>query len=100
MAVTVLNIDAIVSDPNIRSGRPILAGTTIRVMDIVASHIYRGFSPEELAVQFRLTLGQVHAALAYYYMHKTEMDSEMCQDAEEAEKLLAELDKKGKLLHL
>jgi uncharacterized protein (DUF433 family) len=58
MAVTVLSIDAIVSDPAIRGGRPIIAGTGVRVMDIIASHLYRKFSPEELAVQYNLALGK------------------------------------------
>src|SRR3990172_4097213 len=89
---TVLNIDTIVSDPAIRGGRPIIAGTTIRVLDIVASHLYRKFSPEELAVQFNLTLGQIYAALAYYYDHKAQVDDDLHQSEERAERLLAELD--------
>ncbi len=100
MTATVLSIDTIVSDPNIRGGRPIIAGTGIRVMDIVASHIYRRFDPEELAVQYNLPLAQVYAALAYYYMHKQEIDQDLRQDLERAEKLIAELDRQGKVIRL
>src|SRR5574341_232700 len=95
---TIHAIETIISDPDIRGGQPIIAGTTIRVADLVASHIYRGQSPEELAANFALNLGQVHAALAYYYQHKSEIDARMRQDAENAEGLLKELDRQGKLI--
>ncbi len=98
MVATVLSIDTIISDPNIRGGRPVIAGTTIRVSDLVASHLYRGHTPEELAVQFKLTLGEAHAALAYYYMHKAEIDQELRDNAAQAERLLDDLDDAGKLL--
>jgi uncharacterized protein (DUF433 family) len=98
--VTVHHIDTIVSDPDIRSGHPIIAGTTIRITDIVASHIYRGLSPEELAVNFALDMGQTYAALTYYYQHKSELDARMRADAAEAVLLLEELDKQGKLIRI
>ncbi len=82
---TVLNIDVIVSDEGVRGGRPTIAGTTLRVSDVAAYHTYGGLSPEEIAVQFRLALAQVYAALAYYYMHKAEIDAEMHGNADEAE---------------
>jgi uncharacterized protein (DUF433 family) len=91
-------IDMIVSDPAVRSGRPMVAGTSIRVSDLVASHLYRGLTPEELAVNFALNLAQVYAALAYYYMHKTEVDTEIRANAVEAERLLSEFAQQGKLM--
>ena len=100
MAATVLTIDAIASDPAVRGGRPIIAGTSIRVSDVVASHIYRGHSPEELAVQFKLRLGDVYAALAYYYMHKNAVDQELRDNAAQAEQLLAEFDAASKLTRI
>jgi uncharacterized protein (DUF433 family) len=100
MAATVLSIDTIVSDPNVRSGRPIIAGTSIRVMDIVASYVYRRFDPEELAVQFNLPLAQIYAALAYYLMHQQEIEQDLRQDAERAEKLIADLEQQGKVIRL
>jgi hypothetical protein len=54
-------------------------------------------SPEELAVQFKLTLGQVYAALAYYYTHKAEIDEEMRRDQATADRLKIELKQQGKL---
>ena len=43
--VTVLAINMIVSNPKIRSGRPIIAGTTLRVQDIAVAHIYQRLFP-------------------------------------------------------
>ena len=93
-------IETIISDPAIRSGQPIIAGTGVRVVDLVASYLFRGLNAEELAVNYALDLGQVHAALAYYYQHKTDIDTWMRDDEAEADRLLAELDAQGKLIRL
>src|SRR3990172_8444968 len=85
MGATVLSIDAIVSDPTIRGGRPIIAGRSVTVSDLLARYLRWGTTPPELAAQFKLTLGQVHAALAYYYMHQGAMDEEMRRDQEMAD---------------
>ena len=99
MAVNILNIEEIVSDPKIRSGKPIIAGTGIRVSDIVAYHLYGDkLSAEQIANDFRLALGQVHAALAYYYLHQAEIDEEMRQNAEEAEQWREILKQQGRLI--
>ncbi len=96
---TVLNIDAIVSDPAIRGGRPSIAGTRICVSDIIAYHLYDRQSAEELAAGFKLPLGHVHAALAYYYMHQDEIDSEMQASAKESAALIEELKSQGKVIN-
>jgi uncharacterized protein (DUF433 family) len=93
-------IETIISDPAIRGGQPIIAGTGVRVVDLVASYLFRGLTVEELAVNYALDLGQSHAALAYYYQHKAEMDTWMQNDEAEADRLLAELDAQGKLIRL
>jgi uncharacterized protein (DUF433 family) len=100
MVATVLGIDTIVSDPQIRGGRPTIAGRRITVSDLVARYLSFGMSPEELAINFKLTLGQVHAALAYYYMHQADIDEEMRRDEETADRLKIELERQGKLGHL
>jgi uncharacterized protein (DUF433 family) len=97
---TVLAIETIVSDPAIRGGRPIIAGRAVSVADLVASHVHRGQTAEDLAVNFVLELGQVYAALAYYYQHKADVDAQMQADATEAERLLAALDAQGRLKKL
>jgi|SRR5579859_125212 len=97
---TIHPIDTIISDPQVRDGQPIIANTSLRVSDVIASHIYRGLSPEELAVNFALDLGQVYAALAYYYQHKAEVDQQMHTEHSKSERLLAELGAQQKLIRL
>ena len=61
-------------DPATCSGLSCIEGTRIRVIDIVAL-VKRGRTPEEVLDSFdHLTLSQVHAALAYYYDHRDEVD--------------------------
>lgn len=80
--VTVHSINWIVSDPAIRNGRPVIAETTIRVMDIAAVKIFQQKDADDLAAWFGISLPQVYAALAYYYEHKDVVDAEMKAEAE------------------
>jgi hypothetical protein len=57
----------------------------VRVLDIIASHLYRGFSPDELTVQFNLSLAQVYAALAFYYSHTDEFNQVMREETKQAD---------------
>ncbi len=98
MTVPLLHIEAIVSDPALRGGQPIIAGTSVRVIDLVAYYHYAGKTPEELAAGFSLSLGQVHVALAYYHLHKDEIDAEMRADAELAEQRLQKLARQGRVI--
>ena len=95
----VLNIAEIISDPAIRNGRPVINGTTLCVYDVVLAHTTGNkLPPAELADNYQLTLGQVHAALAYYYLHQAAIDAEIQRNAEEAEVYLRELEQQGKLI--
>jgi uncharacterized protein (DUF433 family) len=80
--VTVLSIDIIVSDPSIRRGRPIIAGTTLMVQDVAAHYRYRKYTPEELAAELQISLTQVFAALAYYFEHQAEIEAQLAADLE------------------
>lgn len=61
--------------------RPIIAGTTTKVIEIVLDHQAYGWSPGEIVYQFPyLTMGQVHSALAYYWDHQAEIDAEIARD--------------------
>jgi len=79
MTAIVLAINLIVSDPKVRSGRPVVAGTGICVSDIAAAMIFQQQEPDEIALGFKLSLAQVYAALAYYFEHKAEIDEEIRQ---------------------
>lgn len=80
----------IVRTPGVVSGRPRIAGSRVRVSDIVAKRYFQGFAPEEIAgedVYPWVSLADVYAALAYYCDHKDEIDAEF----EEDDKLFDEL---------
>ncbi|HEY0783942.1 MAG TPA: DUF433 domain-containing protein [Thermoanaerobaculia bacterium] len=98
MPAQVLPIESVVTDPNIRGGSPVVAGTTLRVSDLAAYHIVGGMGAEQLAVQFELDLARVHAALAYYYDHKAEIDAEIRANGREADALRERLAAQGRIL--
>ena len=62
-------------------GVPTIAGTTMKVKELVAERLAWGWSPEELLVNHPyLTLGQIFSALAYYADHQAEIDKEIEAD--------------------
>ena len=62
------------------SGVPYIAGTTMKVIELVMAQVAHGWSPEELHFQHPyLTLGQIYSALAYYWDHKAELDADIEQ---------------------
>jgi uncharacterized protein (DUF433 family) len=68
--------------PEIREGRPCIAGTGVSVMRI-AGWSNLGLLPEEIAAKIEhLSLAQIHAALAYYHANREEIDADIA--AEEA----------------
>ena len=70
-------------------GKARLAGHSIRVMDIVAWHEMRGYSADEIVAMFPgITLADVHAALAYYFDNREEIDADFRGDEVAATQLL------------
>jgi len=66
------------------SGVAFIEGTRMKVRLLVLQHLANGWSAEELKWQFpTLTMAQIHAALAYYYEHKEQMDDETRADLED-----------------
>ena len=54
---------------------PIIAGTNMKVIELILEKSAYGWSPEELHFQHSyLTLGQIYSALAYYWDHQKELD--------------------------
>ena len=74
---TVLSINLITSNPKVRNGRPCVAGTGLRVADVVVASVFNRHTPDEITAQYSISLGQVHAALAYYYEHKAELNQDV-----------------------
>jgi len=73
--------------PEIRGGRPCIAGTGVSVRRIAILH-NMGEIPEEIARNFgHLSLAQVHAALAYYYANQAEVDADIEAEDRAAEAL-------------
>lgn len=61
--------------------RACIAGTRIRVQDIVMWHERAGWSVDEIVDQYpHLTKADVHAALAYYWDHYDEIEREIAED--------------------
>ena len=70
----------IVRSPDIRGGRPRVAGTGVTVRRI-ASWYKMGLSAEEIAEEIpHLTLSQVYAALAYYHANRDEVDADLAAE--------------------
>src|SRR5437870_4235008 len=55
--------------------------THTKVKEVVLDKLAYGWSPEEIHRQHSyLPMAKIHAALAYYYDHQTQMDAEMEED--------------------
>jgi uncharacterized protein (DUF433 family) len=77
----------ITKNPDICTGRASVAGTRVRVMDIVALR-GAGVSPEEIVQEFpslESTI-DVYAALVYCADHKDEIDGDFAEDHDLAAK--------------
>src|SRR5437870_5768804 len=78
---TVVDIGTLIErSPEIRKGRPCIAGTGVTVRRIAGWHNL-GLTPEEIAAKIEhLTLAQIHAALAYYHANRDEIDSDIATE--------------------
>jgi uncharacterized protein (DUF433 family) len=57
---------------------PYITGTTMKVVELVTSHLTYGWSPAELHFQYpHLSLSQIYSALSYYWDHKVEIDTDI-----------------------
>jgi uncharacterized protein (DUF433 family) len=71
-------------------GVPIVAGTTMKVIELVLAQTAYGWSAEELHFQFPyLSLGQIHSALAYYWDHRDDLDQDIVRRIEAVDHMQA-----------
>jgi uncharacterized protein (DUF433 family) len=57
---------------------PLVAGTTMKVIELVVAQRAYGWSPAELQFQYPyLTMGQIYSALAYYWDHQVALDTDI-----------------------
>jgi uncharacterized protein (DUF433 family) len=69
-----------------------IAGTRVKVLEVVLDKIAYGSSPEE--IHFRhpnLSLAQIHGALTYYYENQSEINAQIERRLEDSEKLAVEV---------
>lgn len=75
----------------IQGGKPTITGHRIRVQDIVISHELLGMSPDQIvSAHPSITLGDVHAALAYYYDHMDEIRRDMEEEERQVHEMQAQ----------
>ena len=78
----------IVRTPGTCGGKPRIDGHRIKVEHIAICYERMGMSADEIvSAHPTITLAQVHAALAYYFEHKDEIDA----DIEEGRRFVEEL---------
>jgi uncharacterized protein (DUF433 family) len=69
-------------------GVPVIDSTHTKVIEIVLESMSYGWSPEELHFQHTyLSLGQIYSALAYYWDHKEQLDQDIEQRLQQADKM-------------
>lgn len=77
-----------------------IVGANTRVIDVVMDRVAYGWDAEEINRQHpHIPLAQVHAALAYYYDHKAELDAELERQSKQfdAERAAAGVSPLGRL---
>lgn len=75
--------------PETPSGKPRIRGRRITVQDVAIWHERLGQCADQIAAEHDLTLGDVHAALAYYFDHREDIDRRIADDDAFAEALRA-----------
>lgn len=73
---------------------PTVAGTTMKVVELVMAQRAHGWSPEELHFQYpHLSMAQIHAALAFYWDHRDAIDTDIARRGRFAEQARRELER-------
>jgi len=69
-----------------------IAGTKVKVTEVVLDKIAYGSSPEEIHFQHpNLSLAQIHGALTYYYENQDQVDEQIRRGLEESDKPAVQL---------
>jgi uncharacterized protein (DUF433 family) len=62
----------------------------VKVIEVALDKLVHGSNPEDIHFQYpHLSLAQVYAALAYYYEHENELDSEIQRRWQEVNEMAA-----------
>ena len=73
----------VIRDPELRGGRPIIAGAGVTVRTVVG-YYKLGMTPEEIADEMGIALSGVYGALAYYHLNREEIEADIQANSEEA----------------
>src|SRR5258708_4656508 len=69
-----------------------IAGTKVKVIEVVLDKIAYGSSPEEIHFQHpNISLAQIHGALTYYYENQDKVDGQIRSGLDDSDKLAAHL---------
>lgn len=86
--------------PGVCGGKPRIRGRRITVQNVAVWHDRLGMSADEIASEYGLTLADVHAALAFYFDHRAEIDQASREEEQVVEELRrgipSKLDARGK----
>ena len=78
---TLIQQSHIVRTPGTLGGKPRIAGHRISVAHVAIWHLHQGYSPDEICFNYGLTLGEVYAALAYYYDNREAIERSIAEEA-------------------
>ncbi len=88
-AKSYLDEPCIISTPGVCGGKPRVDGTLLTVHNLVILHEHNHLSAEEIVVGYpQLRLSQLHAALAYYYLHSAQIEAEIQADHEFVQEMM------------
>ncbi len=69
------------SRPGKCGGKPCIAGSRIRVQDVYVWHELQGRSPVDIVGEFpELSLADVHAAIAYYFDNREQIEQDIAEE--------------------
>lgn len=75
----------ITQTPDVRGGKPCIAGRGIKVQNVYIWHEHLGMSADEIVSAYRLSLVQVYAALTYAFEHLNEIRADILESEQIAE---------------
>lgn len=84
----------ITTTPGVAGGKPHVAGHRVTVQHIAVLHDRLGKGADEIASEFDISLADVHAALAYYFLHREVIDQAIQKGAAFVEDLRRSLPSK------
>jgi uncharacterized protein (DUF433 family) len=73
--------------PDVRGGKPRIAGRRITVADVAIAYLRLKQSPPSIAQEYELSLASVHGAMAYYYDHQAKIDLSIAESEAFADQL-------------